>query len=66
MKKMLTFCILVAMMVSMSGCGKFDRLFSSVTGQPSKVCVDGVSYLQFTSGATVQVDQTGKPVVCGK
>ena len=64
MRKMLTGMLLVCMIVSMSGCGKWDRAVSAVTGAPSKVCVDGVSYLQFTSGATVQLDSTGKPVLC--
>lgn len=40
----------------MTGCGAIDRQTSRFPGQPSKVCVDGVTYLQFTSGATVQVD----------
>lgn len=30
----------------------------------AKLCVDGVSYLQFTSGATVQLDKEGRPVAC--
>ena len=46
------------------GCGWFDRKLSAVTGGATKTCVDGVTYLQFTSGATVQVDRTGMPVPC--
>lgn len=58
------YIIFALIVLSMVGCGQFDRLSSKVTGKPSEVCVDGVSYLQFTSGATVKVDQTGKPVAC--
>lgn len=46
------------------GCGWFDRYSATVTGGATKTCIDGVTYLQFTSGATVQVDRTGKPVEC--
>lgn len=55
---------MVVMIFVLTSCGKVDRLKSAYTGAPSKVCVDGVSYLQFTSGATVQLDVSGKPVVC--
>lgn len=57
--------LLVVLMASMlSGCGWFERKFvANITGY-SKICIDGVSYLQFPSGATVQLDATGKPVTC--
>ena len=58
------YVILLVMVTLLSGCGQFDRVKAKVTGNASKVCVDGVSYLQFTSGATVQVDPNGKPVAC--
>lgn len=50
--------------ICLSACGNIDRDMASMTGQPTKTCVDGVTYLQFTSGATVQLDITGKPVAC--
>lgn len=49
--------------VMMSGCGKADRIIAHYTGY-SKICIDGVSYLQFTSGATVQRDRNGQVVRC--
>lgn len=52
--------------LALTGCGKFDQLATTYTGDPAKICVDGVTYLQFTSGATVQVDVTGRPVACVK
>lgn len=59
MKLFITIC-LAAML---SACGAVDRQVATLTGY-SKVCVDGVVYLQFTSGSAVQVDAMGKPVVC--
>ena len=47
-----------------TSCGQVDRSVAAITGGASKTCVDGVTYLQFTSGATVQLDRTGKPVSC--
>jgi hypothetical protein len=48
----------------LSGCGQAQRDFAKFTGKATKTCVDGVTYLQFTSGATLQVDLNGKPVAC--
>lgn len=52
------------LMSAVSGCGNIDRSVAGLTGGASKTCVDGVSYLQFTSGATVQIDRQGNPVPC--
>lgn len=53
----------IALAAMLSGCGAMERTTANWTGY-SEICVDGVTYLQFTSGATVKVDQTGKPVAC--
>ena len=54
--------ILVAL--TLTGCGWFERkVVANFTGY-GKVCVDGVTYLQFASGAAVQVNTEGKPVAC--
>lgn len=58
------FVLLLLVAVLLPGCGWFDRKVSAVTGGATKTCVDGVTYLQFTSGAAVQVDRNGKPVAC--
>lgn len=58
------FAMAVAAVLVLSACGQVDRSLAAVTGGASKTCVDGVMYLQFTSGATVQFDRTGKPVPC--
>lgn len=44
--------ILVILAVTMSGCGGFDRADAMLT-RHSKICVDGVQYIQFTRGASV-------------
>ena len=64
MKNLIYFVAVLAVCVTLTGCGWFDRKLSAVTGEATKTCVDGVTYLQFTSGATVQVDRDGKPVSC--
>lgn len=50
----------------LAGCGQVDRALSMVTGDASRVCVDGVQYLQFTSGASVAYTPDGKVKTCGK
>jgi hypothetical protein len=56
--------IVVLSVVLLSGCGWFDReIVANVTGY-SKTCVEGVTYLQFSSGVTPQITLEGKPVSC--
>lgn len=63
MKKLMLVC-LVSTTFLLQGCVYIDRFFGGITGNASKACIDGVTYLQFTSGATVQVDVNGKHIVC--
>lgn len=60
MKNLILFTLSVFMLAA---CGKMDRLEAHYTGY-SKVCVEGVQYIQFTSGASVQYDKDGKVVTC--
>lgn len=55
--------ILCAAML-LTGCGLFDRVAATATGY-ARVCVDGVEYLQFTSGATVAYTRDGRVKSCG-
>jgi uncharacterized protein YceK len=55
---------LIAVLFSLVGCGSIKRTTAQITGY-SKTCVDGVSYIQFASGVTVQYDREGKVVRCG-
>lgn len=50
-------------LVSLSACGKVDRVVASVTGS-SQQCVEGVMYIQFTSGASVKYLPDGKIATC--
>lgn len=59
MKKLMILPLLLAL----TACGGMERTVAHYTGY-SEMCVDGVTYIQFTSGATVKVDRTGKPVAC--
>lgn len=57
--------ILLMMLISLLfvGCGSWDRTKASMVGY-SESCVDGVSYLQFTSGVTVKYLPDGKVATC--
>ncbi|HYF43617.1 MAG TPA: hypothetical protein VEA35_14410 [Ramlibacter sp.] len=47
-----------------SGCGWFERkVTANITGH-AVTCVDGVAYLQFPSGVTVQYDRNGRIKTC--
>ena len=52
--------------LALTGCGWFDRKVASLTGGATKTCVDGVEYLQFTSGASVAYTPDGKIKTCPK
>jgi hypothetical protein len=56
--------LLLLLAVSLSGCGWFDRkVTANLTGY-STSCIDGVRYLQFASGVTVQYDREGRVRSC--
>ena len=60
---MRTAIAVVLAVLTLTGCGWFDRKVASFTGY-SKVCVEDVTYLQFTSGVTPQYQVDGKLVAC--
>lgn len=53
----------VAVCLMLAGCGVFGRMEAGATGY-SRSCVDGVSYLQFVSGVTVEYTRDGKIKTC--
>lgn len=55
--------MLLVVVLMLSGCGKFDRGVAKWTGS-AEVCVDGVRYLQFTSGASVKYNRDGTIATC--
>jgi len=48
-----------------TSCGQFAQIAGTVTGS-YRICVDGVSYLQFTSGVSVEYTKDGKIKNCVK
>lgn len=49
--------------ITLTSCGKVDHIIASTTGH-SEVCIDGVTYLQFASGATVKRLPSGQVAPC--
>lgn len=58
------FVIVAFACLALSGCGAFERAVAGWTGV-SRVCVDGVLYLQFVSGVSVAYNADGKIKQCG-
>jgi hypothetical protein len=55
--------IAIVLACLLAGCGKAGRLEAKLTGY-SERCIDGVVYLQFTSGATVKYNTDGTVTTC--
>ncbi len=56
--------LVLAGSLALSGCGWFERkVTANVTGHAVS-CVEGVAYLQFPSGVTVQYDRSGRIKTC--
>lgn len=64
MSSALKFVVVAVLASTLTGCGWFDRNVAAITGGPTETCVDGVAYLQFTSGATVKYTKDGKIATC--
>ena len=63
-KTALRLTVLLTALLCVTGCGKIDRTLAGWTGDASEVCVDGVLYLQFTSGVSVAYDASGNIKRC--
>ena len=61
--KSLLIMLAVTIVVALAGCGKMDQMEAHFTGY-SKICVDGVWYIQFTSGAVPAYTLDGKLQSC--
>jgi len=55
--------IILVALLGLAGCGEMSRGVAKFTGY-SEECVDGVLYLQFTSGATVKYNRDGTIATC--
>ena len=62
---MLKIVTLMLVLIFSTSCGQFAQIAGTVTGS-YRICIDGVSYLQFTSGVSVEYTQDGKIKNCGK
>lgn len=54
---------IIVMAIALTGCGQIGRFEANWTGY-SEQCVDGVTYLQFASGATVKYRPDGTVWTC--
>ncbi len=63
MTKLLLLALSMTLPLTLASCGKFDRGVAKITGS-AQVCVDGVMYLQFTSGASVKYNRDGTVATC--
>lgn len=62
-RAMSTRFVLVFVWLLLAGCGGAARFGATVTGH-ARTCIDGVEYLQFTSGVTVAYTTEGKVKTC--
>ncbi len=53
----------LASVLALQGCGSFDRAVAGVVGVAHS-CIEGVEYLQFTSGVTVAYLPNGNVKTC--
>jgi len=58
--KYLTIATIVLLL---TGCGAYSKAVAYLTDY-SRYCINGVSYIQFTSGATVEYTKEGKIKTC--
>ena len=49
--------------LSLAACGQLGRNVANVTGH-SESCIDGVKYVQFSSGASVKYNKDGSIQTC--
>jgi hypothetical protein len=50
---------ILALALTLSSCGVMERMFAGVTGGGTETCFRGVTYVQFTSGASVAYNTDG-------
>ena len=55
--------VVVGFAITFAGCGIFERANAKLTGY-SRQCIDGVEYLQFSSGASVAYTPDGHVKTC--
>ena len=63
MKRLYTATAIIFIALGLAACGSVSREVAHYTGH-SEMCVDGVKYIQFSSGASVKYDAQGHVVTC--
>lgn len=61
--RQISLAALAVLCLVLAGCGQMERATAAWTGY-STMCVQGVSYIQFTSGASVQYNIDGSIKRC--
>lgn len=56
--------LLLLSSVMLAGCGSCQRIYTSLSGEVTFKCVEGVKYIQSDSGLTLLVNKQGLPVEC--
>ena len=62
MKKIIA---IMVMAIMLAGCGARGSIEAALTGH-TEYCIDGVEYIQFTSGVSVAYTPEGKVKECSK
>lgn len=57
------FIVLIICSITLCSCGVAEKFTAGISGS-SKGCVDGVQYIQFTSGASVAYNTDGTIKLC--
>lgn len=65
MGKIFKVVVLASLLVFITGCGAWERTKAKYTGYGT-VCVEGVEYIQFSSGASVAYNPDGTVKTCQK
>jgi hypothetical protein len=64
MRRLLTIAVMLSLAATAAGCGSANKQLAGLTGF-TRICIDGVAYLQFSSGASVEYTPAGKIKTCG-
>lgn len=62
MKRLVGLILIINLLL---GCGVMSKTGAIMTGYTTS-CINGVEYIQFTSGASVAFNSDGKVKLCGK
>lgn len=64
MKTKYKLIVIAFLVATLSSCGVVERMFAGITGGGTATCFRGVTYVQFTSGASVAYNIDGTLIPC--